>query len=273
MYCYGMKSLFLIPILALSMQAQAKTCSIKPAVIAVIDTGFRFSPLTKDVKLCKFGHKNFSSDAETYTPPGFTTPVPTDSHGHGTNIAGLIQKYAGNKNYCMVIIRYWSPKSNFTDDNLANTVKSIKYATSIGANYINYSGGGTFTSKEERKAVKEFLDKGGKFIAAAGNERSDIDTEHYYPAMDDPRVIAVGNAILMTEELEKEKLKNEEKDKRIVYVENKVAYAAVSSNYGYRVNRWEYGTNQIGFGISMTGTSQATAIATGKIINQTECEK
>src|SRR5574337_1152024 len=83
-----------------------KPCSGKPTVIAVIDTGFGVEDKGEDkwlgqenVKLCKFGHKNFVDDNNS---DKFDTksPVPVDTHGHGTHIAGIIDKYAraGNAN-------------------------------------------------------------------------------------------------------------------------------------------------------------------------------
>jgi subtilisin family serine protease len=203
--------------------------------------------MSTGIALCKYGHRNFTSDLDTKKVGATVDPIPTDSHGHGTNIAGLIQQYAGNKNYCMVILRYYSPRA-INDNNLKNTVDAINYATNIGAKYINYSGGGGESSLEERAAVKRFLDKGGRFIAAAGNEKANIDSHPYYPAMDDRRVVKVGSV---------------EKDGSV----------AKYSNYGKSVTRWEQGTNARALGLVMSGTSQATAIATGKIINQEECEK
>lgn len=217
----------------------------KPAIVVVIDTGFKSNPYTKNAKLCKYGHKNFTNVTEVDSTQSTVNYVPIDNHGHGTNVAGLIQKYAGNANYCMVIVKYYDPKDTGFS-NLNNTVRAINYATNIKAKYINYSGGGTDLSYEERTAVKRFLDKGGKFIAAAGNERKDLKDQGYYPAMDDDRVIRVGS------------MSN--------------GKIAPYSNFGKHVTRWEDGTNQIGFGIIQSGTSQATAIATGKIIKE-ECDK
>lgn len=221
--------------------------SDKPIVVAVIDTGFTYSQYTKNVKLCKFGHKDFTSLQEMFTPPGIKSPVPVDNHGHGTNIAGVIQDNAGEANYCIVVIKYYDPKA-IDSNNLVNTINAIKYATNIGAKYINYSGGGIMFDKTEKQTVQKFLDKGGRFIAAAGNEKSDIQKLKYYPAMYDSRIVSVGSM---------------EKD----------GHVANYSNYGKSISRWEYGTDVVGFGIKMSGTSQATAIATGKIIYQSECSK
>lgn len=40
------------------------------------------------------------------------------------------------------------------------------------------------------------------------------------------------------------------------------------SNYGKIVNRWEIGRSVSGYGIIQSGTSQATAVAMGKILSQ-----
>lgn len=113
----------------------------------------------------------------------------TDNHGHGTHIAGIIGAVAENKKgisgiapeVSLMIIKYYDPKVPNTD-NLKNTINSIKYAVKMGANIINYSGGGVDYSQDEFEAVKEAEKKGILFVAAAGNERSNSDQFHYYPA-------------------------------------------------------------------------------------------
>lgn len=224
-----------------------KACKAKPAVVAVIDTGFNYPQISTGVNLCKFGHRNFTSNVDEVKISGIKDPVPVDHHGHGTNVTGIIQEYAKNSYYCMVIIKYYDPKA-MNNDNLENTIKAIKYARNIGADYINYSGGGLLFDSREKDEIQKFLDKGGRFIAAAGNERSDIKKLPYYPAMYDSRIVSVGSI---------------EKDGSV----------AMYSNYGEGITRWEYGTNIVGFGIIQSGTSQATATATGKIINESECDK
>lgn len=216
----------------------------KPAVIAVIDTGLDMRRVPKNAKICKFGHKDFTGGLSDNSRT--VDPVPSDEHGHGTNIAGIIANYAGDANYCIVVLKYYSP--NKEHDNLKFTIEAIKYATNIGAKYLNYSGGGVERSSKEAKAIKAYLDNGGTIIAAAGNERSNIDQRPYYPAMEDSRIISVGSI---------------EKD----------GYPSNFSNWGKSVKRWEYGRNISGFGVTLSGTSQATAVAAGKIINKQECDK
>lgn len=216
----------------------------KTMIIAVLDTGFGVEDWwagQEGAHLCQFGHKDFSGD-KTSDRFGTKDPVPVDFHGHGTHIAGIIDHYARltNNSYCLVILKYYD--SHGSDlMNLKRTISAINYARQIKADFINYSGGGVASDKEEAEAVKAFIDSGGTFVAAAGNERSDLAIHHYYPAEEDDRVIVVGNG------------------------KNELDHAP-TSNHGKRINRWENGNNVLVYNHYMTGTSQAAAIATGKIV-------
>ena len=99
----------------------------------------------------------------------------------------------------------------------------------------------------EKAAVKRFLDHSGKIIAAAGNEHASLELAEnaYFPALYDKRIIVVGN-------------------------NTKDGVRSNSSNYGEPVTRWEVGEDVEAYGIVMTGTSQATAVATGKIISESD---
>lgn len=246
--------------------------------VAVIDTGI--DPLLmKSDSLCDSGHKDF-------TGKGLV-----DNHGHGTHISGIIDQYAKNvfvgqngvsgkqledtklSGYCQIIIKYFDPKAP-NQDNLENTIKSFRWAIDQKVDIINYSGGGTDFSKEEQQLVLEALNKGIKFVAAAGNERSNIDKQKYYPAMYDSRIIKVGNlvsnkvTVKTGKRLELEGLKLVTKTYTIIERD-----IASSSNYGESINDWQIGTkvlsrlpgNSFGY---MTGTSQATAVKTGKIVRE-----
>lgn len=215
-------------------------CNAPPLRIAIIDTGFGFQGLGDASKLCKFGHRNFSDNNDFNSNLGTKDAVPVDHHSHGTNIAGVIDKFAKGENYCLVIIKFYDPLAP-TTNNLEATVKAFKYAKSLKVDIVNYSAGGVDFSPSEEKAVKEYLNSGGKLVAAAGNESSDVTQKPYYPAMYDRRIVSVGNLDPYTES------------------------PARSSNYGTKVSRWEIGT-QTANGITETGTSQAAAVATGKII-------
>lgn len=218
----------------------------KITTIAVIDTGYGYNLASQQTdKLCQHGHIDFTKSEKYVNVKGIA--VPKDDHSHGTNVAGIIIDTLNNykKPYCLVIIKIYDFTVKDEDLALERSILAINHATEIGVDYINYSGGGKSSSWQEARAVRSYIDNGGKFIAAAGNEYSDLAEVPYYPAMSDSRVIVIGN-----------------------HGKNKIKMT--SSNYGNRVNRWEVGENATAFGLIMSGTSQATAVATGKIILEKE---
>lgn len=176
----------------------------------------------------------------------------TDNHGHGTHIAGIIGAEAGNgkgisgisPNVSLMILKYYDPKVP-SADNLKNTVAAIKYAVSMGANIINYSGGGTEYSQEEHDAVAGAERKGVLFVAAAGNERSNSDQHHYYPAdYKLKNIISVTAIDPSTEVLNSSNYGTETVD--IGAPGQNILSTLPNNAYGF-----------------MTGTSQATAFVTG----------
>ena len=120
-----------------------------------------------------------------------------DYHSHGTHITGIIAA-KGGKN-CKVVgvsplveimtLKYFDPHSK-NASNVENTVKAIEYAVKMGADIINYSGGGPGDNLNEKSAIAKAADKGIIFVAALGNEGSKIGDESsnmgernkYYPA-------------------------------------------------------------------------------------------
>jgi thermitase len=175
-----------------------------------------------------------------------------DNHGHGTHIAGIVGAEGGNgigttgiaPKVSLMVLKYYDPKARGTD-NLKNTIKAIEYAVANKAHIINYSGGGLDFSQPEFEAVKKARDAGILFIAAAGNERSNSDYAHYYPAN-----YPLSNIISVT-------------------AINKAQKVLSSSNFGVETvhiaapGEGIFSTlpkNRYGY---MTGTSQATAFVTG----------
>lgn len=240
-----MKLLLLLSILLsflVSTNAYSERCS-RPDRVAIIDTGLdiddpRFSSL-----LCKDGHHwDFVENK----------PLKIDGHGHGTHIAGLIKQYAGNANYCLLIYRYFSAY-DFKDGNLRNEIMAIDKAVADRATIINISGGGLYRSDIECNTIKEA--KNVRFVTAAGNEGSNIDPPNgYYPA-------SCGSSNIT-----------------IVGSTNRFGLKMPSSNYGTTVTEWELGLNvestlPKGRTGEMSGTSMATAIATGKAVSKNKCEE
>jgi len=176
----------------------------------------------------------------------------TDNHGHGTHVAGIVGAEGGNgigisgvaPRVSLMILKYYDPKAR-ANDNLNNTVQAIKYAVAMGANIINYSGGGTDYSRDEYNAVKEAQKKGILFVAAAGNERSNSDVSKYYPAdYDLDNIISVTAINPNTEVLSTSN-----------YGTNSVHIAAPGEGIFSTLPDGKYGL--------MTGTSQATAFVSG----------
>ena len=224
--------------------------------IAIVDTGLGFRGFGLNTKVCQEGHRDFSTDQEYDKKFHTKDKVPLDSHGHGTNIAGVIEHYANitNGNYCLIIIKYYSTKnfqSSKIDYNSVNeraSVRALRYLNDIKPDVINYSGGGAGYDTAEGSQVRKYLDNGGIFVAAIGNDRRNLDVNTgytYYPAMYDKRIITVGSI-------------------------DSNGSRSYFSNYGQIVKKWEIGSNVQGNHLIYSGTSQATAVETGKIVGQLE---
>jgi major intracellular serine protease len=222
----------------------ANTVNGKPTVIAVVDTGFGYKNRGGQAKLCRYGHKDFSGEGKYIVTSKTEDMIPEDVHGHGTNIVGVIEEqlqYSG-VNYCIVIVKFWSEK-NTGSQNVQGSIRSLRFVNNIKADVINYSGGGPDFNEEEYVEVTKFLDRKGVFVASAGNNGKNIDyiQNYEYPAKYDKRIIVVGNV-------------------------DRSGKIANNSNYGKSITRWEIGVNVKAYGLIMSGTSQATATATGKIV-------
>lgn len=213
----------------------------EPIKVAVLETGYDFkstwSKSTVKPKLCAEGHKDFTEDTIQ------------DTHGHGTHIAGIIAQNNQLIDYCLVIVKVFDPLHK--EYNKLNVVTAFKYAVDIGADIINYSGGGVGREDIECTILNYALGRGVKVVAAAGNEHSDLTVKPYYPAMCDPRIYKIAAKTANNERLP-------------------------ASNYTVKHIPnlfWELGQNVMSLlpnnttGV-MSGTSQATAIFTQKLVRR-----
>lgn len=223
--------------------------------IAVIDTGFDTKSTWENILprkpvLCD-GRSSINFVDKTTDKDGkeiVNTDV-MDNHGHGTHIVGLIAQYAGEAQSCFYIYKYYY-EDGVEIDNLKRSLASIRAAIEADVDIINYSGGGLSRSDEECAVVKAALNKGIIFVAAAGNERSDLSKRKYFPAMCDPRVVVVG-------------------------AKDKTGFKASFTNYSKSKDvsvKLEAGENVFSTfpgerSGQMSGSSQATAIMTGKLAN------
>lgn len=195
--------------------------------IAVIDTGMEMNPYLKPF-LCRGGHTSFVDDA----------PISDGHRGrHGTNVAGLIADNLDPKKHCLLIIKFYSQYLGSIE--FKDFVRmGIEYAITQNVQYINLSLGGPDSMFLEYLSIEKALRLGIKVSVAAGNDGKDLDKKcYYYPACYDFKV--------------------QKENFRVVG-----SKGSRFSNRGKIVKFWEDG-NDVGVPL-MSGTSQATAIQTGK---------
>jgi subtilisin family serine protease len=170
--------------------------------------------------------------------------APFDQNGHGTHIAGIIKSVFPDVK--MLALKYYNPKASGYE-NLVSTLAALKYAVDANVDVINYSGGGPEPSIDEFRILKEAERKGILVVAAAGNNRSNIDVKKnaYYPASYNLSNILTVTAydpnmnILQSSNYGAKKV-------HIAAPGHKIASALPMGRYGY-----------------LTGTSQATAFVSG----------
>lgn len=252
-----MRILFLL----LSLFSYSSLADQKPIVIAVIDTGFTQPFYSPKPNFCAFGHADVTlKDPKIHQ-------IPKDSIGHGTHIVYTIEQQLKDvpKNaYCIVVLKYYDETVARDKTSVSYTIKAMNRAINMGASIINYSSAGDARSDAEKEVFNKALSQKIVIVTAAGNESARLVTPlekiqesitssrhsscffkertiSEYPANYDDRIIVVGNL---------------NQDRTI----NKY------SNWGLRINAWEVGTDILAGGVKMSGTSQATAVHTGKIV-------
>ena len=174
----------------------------------------------------------------------------------------------------LMVLKYFEEGAD-NSNNIINTIKSIEYAVNNGANIINYSGGGPGSNQDEKSAIAQAADKGIIFVAALGNEGSKIGEKiQYYPASYKlPNIVFVQSHNEREERVESsnytEKTFLQPRQVQTAPGENIISTlppklylqgklkSAVFRNLAFSPKKNYYGY--------MTGTSQATAVATGVV--------
>lgn len=225
-------------------------CGAKTIRVAVVDTGYSKIQLLTPAKLCDGGHQDFTMDGDAFK----------DTHGHGTHIAGVISSWLKDKDYCLVILKFYSTSlmSKF-DNNATNAARAIRKAVELRVDVINLSMGGLDSISDEKEEVSKALDRGIIVVAAAGNEGLDLRRNPYFPACYDDRIHMVGSLDTL--------------DKRLVtsnYVGNDRLLPDETDKCNNSNLSYEVGTIRIhitgNMDMFMMGTSQATAMHTGKTV-------
>lgn len=216
----------------------------KDIVVAVIDTGIQGDHAFLADNIYVVGGKKSANNYGVDFSGSKVTSSPSDQHGHGTHVAGIVKSVFPEVK--ILALKYYNPKAS-GQANLEATIKALKYAVDNNVDVINYSGGGPEASVEELRILKEAERKGILVIAAAGNERSNIDDKRhaYYPA-------SYGLSNIITVGAHDDSLNIIPSSN---YGKNSVDIAAP----GHRIRSAIPG-NAAAY---MTGTSQATAFVTG----------
>ena len=198
-------------------------------VVAVIDTGFHHT--TDKVPMCSPAVIDFT---------GLNRFKDDDKDTHGSNIASLIAQYAGSSGYCIQVLKVFKHTAKGIAFDYDAYIKALNYILKNSPYIVNMSIEGYQPDLSERYLVSKILDKGIKVVAAAGNYGVNLDAKGciVYPACTDKRIVVVGNS------------------------------TSNSSNYGSVVDVAVDGSNKLGAGTRLTGTSQSTAIETGLLVKQ-----
>lgn len=179
-------------------------------VVAVIDTGINYNqPDLKPnmwVNSAELNGKPGIDDDKngvvddihgaSFTQQGITGN-PMDDHGHGSHCAGTIGA-RGNDGVGVAGVA-WSVKImglKFLEatggGTLENAIRSIDYATTMGAKILSNSWGGGGESALLKEAIQRSHSAGTLFVAAAGNESNNNDSNPTFPATYDvPNVLSV----------------------------------------------------------------------------------
>ncbi|MDD0854062.1 S8 family peptidase [Halobacteriovorax sp. GB3] len=218
----------------------------KEIVVAVIDTGIDpYHPFLKD---------------NLYVPKGTVSPLtnygvdfsknrksatrPFDDHGHGTHVSGIIKSVFPKVK--ILALKYYDRKAD-GKANLKSTIDALRYAVEQNVDIINYSGGGPQPDSQELEILKKAEARGILVVAAAGNEKSNIDQKDnaYYPAS-----YPLNNIITVTAHDQNLRVLSSSN-----YGKSNVDIAAPGYKIGSSSPRGRVG--------QLTGTSQATAFVTG----------
>ena len=202
-------------------------------VVAVVDTGLPYNN-----KIIPYLCKDLQFDVTGY---GIE-----DYHGHGTNIIGLIAKTLNPKTHCISMIKWYHTANDKVSSKVLNerVVKFSEILIKAHPSIVNLSLDGDNFVQEELNAYKLLLSRGTHIVVAAGNSGKNLDTScDTYPAcygILNRRFHVVG------------------------------ALGAKYSNFGGPITEVLPGSYQCGmFGTCMSGTSQAAANLSAKLVEET----
>lgn len=204
--------------------------------IVVLDTGVDLTVLNN--------YKEYFCKGEHYDSTDTTI---NDTHGHGTNITGIIISYINPKKSCVLIVKYTQGKHQ---SKLSNLIDSLEVINKLdGVKIVNFSSGGGGKYSTEKSLIEQLIKRSIYFITASGNGGIDLSQVcDQYPAC-----YLFLNIFF-----------------RVVANGTDPKHRYPSSNYNGPVTDWRNGKEIKGFNLTMTGTSQSTAILSGEIAKSLE---
>lgn len=166
-------------------------------VVAVIDTGvdYNHSDLKDNAWVNEDelnGESGVDDDKNGYVDDVYGYDFankdsdPRDDHGHGTHCAGVIGALHNdtgvvgiNKNVKIMALKFLTASGSGSSE---GAISSIIYAVDNGAKVLSNSWGGGPSEQALIDAINYAKSKGVLFIAAAGNEYNNNDSNPTYPA-------------------------------------------------------------------------------------------
>jgi subtilisin family serine protease len=198
--------------------------------IVVIDTG-----LNVDNNFKPFLCKDWEQDMT-----GFGIQ---DDHGHGTNVAGIIIKGLDSKKVCLVIVKYYTALTP-NSYNFSYFLNAIRLVPTLKPSVVNLSSNGGRFVQTELDLLRWSILNGVYFNAAAGNDHIDLDKGCFsFPACYNVKSKYVN----------------------IVGSHTNGKYD-VFTNFGKVVTTYQPGKEICYLNNCMSGTSQATAVFTNKLV-------
>lgn len=177
----------------------------------------------------------------------------SDADEHGTHVAGIVAAYHDQNFIDSDGVQGIAPKAKIlplkfigpNGGHLSDAMKAIDYAVARGARVINASWGGSACSKSLEQKLQSLSNFGVLFVAAAGNNGSNIDKLFEFPAsFNMPSQITVGS---VTRDLHVAQHSNYGDERVHVFAPG---HRIVSTLPGQRIGE-------------MTGTSMAAPFVTG----------
>jgi subtilisin family serine protease len=237
------------------------SCLMSSVKVAVLDTGIDFrNPLLSNSKYVNtsefFGKQGRDNDNNGYINDynGWNfvnnNNNVSDVFGHGTHVGGIIAGYNVNNlnlggvcpGVSLIAVKYSNGPGL-----MSNFIPSLKYAADSGASIVNYSGGGSLFVQAEYDIIRSHPNT--LFIVAAGNEKSDLDVNPFYPAAYGlNNIIAVGSIDNNNPDHISERSNYNPTLVEIVTVGKRVISALVNSD---------------GKEVQLSGTSMSTAVVSG----------